>query len=1042
MSRFTKERHPLFRGVLLIFVLLAGISPLAAQEVVGNIQGIVTDQSGGVIPGVEITVASAQRSLSAVTDATGTYHFLNLPPDTYTVTAKMIGFSTVKRDDILLSLGRTLQINFELKPAATAVTVEVTGTQEAIVDVTSSKTSVNITQSQMDLLPKGLNFSSVLEVAPGARDESKAGGFQIDGASGAENTFIVDGVEVTRLFGGTLGSTKNVPIEFVKEVQVKSAGYEAEYGGATGGVVNVVTKGGTNDFHGEFRLEYTSDTFRGHDNPTLRYNPLDSTSQTAENFFNPYGKNKTRFMNPNFSMGGPLVKDKLWFFGAYAPQFTRETQITQLIKPIAKGDTAVQVLNAKPFDYKTKNDYGVVKLDFAASTKLSLYASYNWSPSKTEGALIGAQTSSQSTFDYARYGFQGGYTPAWSLAFGGTYAPTPKLIFAFRGGKNYLNDKGGSYDIPTGIQRNIISAPCDPAKFGTCPPGTTTTGNLNITADTLTVYDISTRWNVNADATYITRLFGQQHIFRGGYQANMLGNNVFYGLTMPRLYLYYGASDPYTGSSGKYGYYATYYFARSGNVSNSNRGFFLQDQWQIHKRVTINVGVRFENEAIPPYPINASGHPDLSPDLIAQGNTIPISFGWGDKIAPRVGGAWDVFGDGKLKFSASYSVFYDTMKYDLPRGSFGGEVYLREWRALDTLDPNSIKLPTPYGLGGPGELFFGPVDYRYPSNVWGPNDRPGIDPNLHAMKEHEYSATLEYAFTPTLSISGRFTRKALDYAIDDVGGTDAKGNEVYTIGNPGYGSTVEFFTPPTPKAVRRYTGFEFRIDKRFSNRWYSSLSWVNSQLFGNYGGLASSDEDGRANPNANRYFDLPELVYDTHGNAYLGRLATDRPNTLKIYGGYAVPWRIAGKVQETQIGLSQFIYQGIPIQTKLYELTGNGGDYIYPEGRGDMGRTPVMPRTDMLFTHLWKVSEGVSLRAGFNVSNVFDTRRATNINPYYINQNTGKRVAYRDMTDLLTSNGDWKARAAKAKDPLNPLYGLPSSWMGARELRWSFGVQW
>jgi hypothetical protein len=1039
MKSFSKERLPVLGGVLLLFVLLIGLAPVAAQEVTGNIQGTVKDQSGGVIPGVEITAASAQRSVNTVSDSAGTYRFSNLAPDTYSVTAKMTGFATVKREDVSLKLGQTLQVNFEMKPAGAAVTVEVTGTQEAIVDVTSSKTSANISESQIDLLPKGLNFSSVLEVAPGTRSEDKAGGFQIDGASGSENTFVVDGVEVTRLFGGTLGSTKNVPLEFVKEVQVKSAGYEAEYGGATGGVVNVVTKGGTNDFHGEVRLEYTSDSFRGKDNPTLRYNPLDTTAQTAEYFYNPYRKDKTRFLNPNFSLGGPLVKDKLWFFGAYAPQYSRTTQNTQLIKAIAKGDTQVQVLNNRLLDSKSRNDYAVGRLDYAASSKLTLYSSYNWSPFKSEGALIGAQTSSQSTFDYSRYGFQGGYTPSWSVAFGGNYAVTPKLILAFRGGKTYLNDKGGSYDIPTGIQRVVISAACNPATFANCAAGTTTTGNLNINADTVTLYDISTRWNINTDATYIARIAGQQHIFRAGYQSNLLGNKVYYGLTMPRINIYYGAK--YLGQTGAYGYYATYYFARSGNVSNNNKGVFLQDQWQIHKRVTLNVGLRIETEAVPPYPISAAGHPDLDPTLVAKGNTVPISFGWGDKLAPRIGGAWDVFGNGKLKVSGSYSVFYDTMKYDLPRGSFGGEVYLREWRKLETIDPYGVKLPQPYGLGGPGGLIYGPIDYRYPSNVWGANDRPGIDPDLKPMREHEYSATAEYSFTPTLMLSGRFTRKALDYAIDDIGGTDAKGNEVYTIGNPGYGASVDFFSPGTPKAVREYTGFELRLDKRFSNNWYSNLSWVNSKLYGNYGGLASSDEDGRANPNVNRYFDLPELVYDTHGQAYLGRMPTDRPNTFKGFGAYDVNWKFAGKPQETQIGITQLIYQGIPIQTKLYELTGGGGDYIYPEGRGDMGRTPIMARTDMVVTHFWKVTENSRVRASFNIYNLFDKRTTTNVNPYYVNQNTGSRVIYTDLNDLLKSNGDWKARVTKQAIPLNPLYGKASSFMGPRELRFAIGFQ-
>jgi outer membrane receptor protein involved in Fe transport len=1031
MNLYKKGRLPVI-GFALILVLLPSLT--IAQEQTGNIQGVVKDRSGAVVPSAEITAASAQRTVSAVSDEIGYYRFLNLPPGVYTITAKMTGFQPVIRENVTLALGRTLQVNFDLVPAGTAETITVTG-QEVIVDVSSSKTATSITESQIDLLPKGLNFSSILSMAPGTLDESKSGGFQIDGASGSENVFIVDGVEVTRVFGGTLGSTKNIPLNFVKEVQVKSAGYEAEFGGATGGVVNVVTKGGTNDFHGELRLEYTSDSFRGRDNPTLRLSPYDPTRVKTEMFYNPYGKDKTGFWNPNFSLSGPVIKDKLWFFGAYAPQYNTTQQTTQLIKPIATGDTTTTVLKERLFNTSSRNDYGLGRLDFAATSKLTLYGSYNWSPYKSTGRTIGSQVSSSATFDDPGYALQGGFVPSWQVSFGANYAATPKLILSFRGGKTYLNDKDGAYNIPTGIQRNIVSVACSAALYGSCPAGTTTTGNLNIAADTTTLYDITNRWNLNGDATYITKFLGQQHMFRGGYQTNLLSNKVFYGTTMPRVNLYYGSS--YLGKTGKYGYYATYAFARSGDVSSNNKGFFLQDQWQMHKRVTLNLGVRFENEYIPPYPISAAGHPDLSPDLIKQGNTIPISFGWGQKIAPRIGGAWDVLGNNKLKISGSWSVFYDTMKYDLPRGSFGGEVYLREWRTLETLTPPTLALP--YGTGGPGTLIRGPIDYRYPSNVWGPNDRPGIDPNLHPMKEHEYTGTVEYSLTPTLSLSGRFTRKALDYAIDDVGGTDAKGNEVYTIGNPGYGATVDFFNPPTPKAVRQYTGFEFRLDKRFSKNFMGNFAWVNSKLYGNYGGLASSDEEGRSNPNANRYFDLPELVYDTHGQAYLGRLATDRPNTIKMFGAYQFNWNVHGKAMATEIGVNQYLYQGIPIQTKLREDTGNGGDYIYPEGRGDMGRTPFYANTDLQFTHYWKIGENAKIRVAFNVVNLFNAHTTTNIYPNYIDEGVSGPVTYSGLSDLLKSNGDWKARVAKQGLKLDPRYGQASSWQRPREMRWSFG---
>ena len=112
--------------------------------------------------------------------------------------------------------------------------------------------------------------------------------------------------------------------------------------------------------------------------------------------------------------------------------------------------------------------------------------------------------------------------------------------------------------------------------------------------------------------------------------------------------------------------------------------------------------------------------------------------------------------------------------------------------------------------------------------------------------------------------------------------------------------------------MREYTGLELRLDKRFSRNWYGNVSYVLSKLFGNYSGLASSDEDGRTSPNGNRYFDLPELVYDAYGRQVLGRLPTDRPNTFRAFGGYSFKYNVFGKNMETQFWSSADSFPGYP----------------------------------------------------------------------------------------------------------------------------------
>ena len=143
-------------------------------------------------------------------------------------------------------------------------------------------------------------------------------------------------------------------------------------------------------------------------------------------------------------------------------------------------------------------------------------------------------------------------------------------------------------------------------------------------------------------------------------------------------------------------------------------------------------------------------------------------------------------------------------------------------------------------------------------------------------------------------IGGRFVHKQIDRTIEDVGTFDAGQNEIFFIANPGYGVVANPFfpgIPATPRAERKYDGVEFRVQKRFADNYFLNASYTFSRLFGNYSGLASSDENGRSSPNVNRFFDLPHLGYTTDGNPDNGRLATDRPHVFKVNAGYNYDWQ-------------------------------------------------------------------------------------------------------------------------------------------------------
>jgi hypothetical protein len=388
------------------------------------------------------------------------------------------------------------------------------------------------------------------------------------------------------------------------------------------------------------------------------------------------------------------------------------------------------------------------------------------------------------------------------------------------------------------------------------------------------------------------------------------------------------------------------------------------------------------------------------------------------------------------------------MKYELPRGSFGGDRFIRTWYSLDTLDIYNLTLNNT-----PGRILQGPTDFRVPSSLTPePGEQPGIDPNLDPTRQWEATIGADYSFSSNLLFGVRFTRKELARTIEDIGRHDADFNEIYTIGNPGYGVSQDttFFAPfPAPKAVREYTGLEFRLDKRFSNNWYANLTYLYSRLYGNYAGLASSDEVdatgvGRSSPNVNRYYDFPTLLFDAAGQETLGRLPTDRPHTFKGYASYRFNyWDMS-----TDVGLAQFAYSGTPITSRV--------EFLFAEhigfGRGDLGRTEPFTQTDLLLTHRWNITERVAAKFSFNVLNLWDERNESTFFELQTfpgvdleTQFDSPAAAYARYFALGYQGVVAELNRLQAESPdeiiFDPRYNLPRTFQRPREARFGFGIE-
>jgi hypothetical protein len=1029
------------RGAFKLFVLTALFAlcaPLAfSQENAGSIQGKVLDTNGAAVSGAQVTVEGPNlvRPLEDTSHEDGSYFFGKVPVGIYTVTVTQSGFKSSKKEAVQVQLGSEARVDFGLEVGNVSETVTVTGSSDQIIDLTSSKTATNINERFMDNTPKGRGFNTILQTAPGVIYDTRSGssgggvsgtsgnspgggvgGYSVNGASGSENAFVIDGVEVSNVRNAALGRESAIPFEFVREVQVKSGGYEAEFGGATGGVVNVITKSGSDEFHGRGSLSYTNSLLNSRPRGFFQRNPL--VASVAE-FYTPKEDDYSS-VYPGFSLGGPILKERLHFFTSYFPEFTRtERNIAFLAGPRTTSN-------------KVTRHFGLARVDYAPSQKIQLNSSFLWTPIRNKGLLTGTDPRIAPPTNDLSIG--GGYTPASAFTTSFTYTPTSAWVISARYGYKYMNDKGNTYGLPTAVLTLYQRATSGSAYVGPAVPAefAGAAGKQNVSNTFNVVKDITTRHNIYLDASYLARIGGQQHVIKGGFAQNRIENVVNDDYPNGRFDFYWGegfSRGSISGARGTYGYYIWEDGVKHDSGANSsNKGFYIQDQWQIHRRVTANFGIRFENEFLPPFTQIVNG--------VQVAN--PIAFGWGDKIAPRFGIAVDVLGNGKWKLSGGWGRFVDTLKYELARTSFGGDYWHQRVYRLENPNINLVSKTSPGALG---TLIIDIDNRTIPINAQG--EIEGIDPAIKPMSSNELTISSEHALGGNTVVSARYTRKRLEYGIEDIGILDADENEVYTIGNPGYGATdaTQFVSPQgeplVPKAVRDYDAFELRLDKRFTEGPARNLnvfaSYTYSRLFGNWSGLANSDEAGRSQPNVSRAFDLTPGNFDANGKNVYGLLATDRPHQFKFFGNYLLNTRAGA----TTFSLSQVAFSGTPLSSEVTFIVP-----VFYNGRGDLGRTPWYTQTDLLLAHRIPLTERVALKFDANVINLLNQATVVGVTTR-LNRNGSVTALH---TDEFFAGG-WAPRlvpgspgallnvATGAAPAYNPIYNLPSAFQGNREIR-------
>jgi hypothetical protein len=990
-----------------ILALLLGLAaaPLFAQTT-GIIEGTVTDEHGASLPGVtvEATSPNLQGSKLAVSDATGKFHFVFMPPGVYMVKFTLQSFATMEQTGIHVELGRVVTLQVQMRSAFKEQVV-VSGAAPTI-DLKSTESGVNIGENQFRLLPSQRNYASYAAVAAGVTLDNGAcaasgiGSANSDnvcmnvyGSTGSENTYYIDGVNTTGIQYGVQG--KNLNFEFVQELQVKTGGYEAEFGRATGGTVNVITKSGGNEYHG---------SVFGYDDRNNRQGNLSkdvvAISSTLGSSWVQSGYTRNDY---GADLGGYAVKDKLWFFGAYDyVKNDSDHQVASDFTRFGGPNYGFPTVGSVLVDEVTRNLWSG-KLTYRASDSSSFIVSAFGDPT-TETGPIGA---------------------------GGNLAGN---VGAFMGSNTSGGtDATGKYEGVLG-QAWVLDVQASQHKEEAIPGGVGTntvalwdfTHPLYLQSGVLPQWDgwgyvlqsRLTRDDYHADLSYFLNKFGGDHELKFGVEQEHIGiDNVtaisggqwiskFSTVINGQPVTYYEhfihmnrlpPIDPATGKPDPLRIDNSYISPIAVNSKDNNYAAYLQDKYRIGTNLTLDLGVRWERQEM------------YRPDGSVAVN---LNKNW----APRLGFVWDPKGNGSSKVYGSWGYFYETIPTDIIVRDLASEIdgSMYNFDGAENA-PNRLNVTCdPYVN----------ANIR-PCYILGSSSTP-VDPNLKGQYVQEIILGGEQEVATDLVIGVKGIYRNLERVVEDA--LTASGG--YSIGNPTEGvENVSFdlngggpYT--TPKATRTFKGIEIDVRKRFTNNWQLFGSYLYSKLYGNYDGTYQ-EFTGQLDPNMNSLFDFADFQIHNGYNGETGPLTNDRRHQLKVNASYTFPFGLNG-------GISAYWRSGVSITA--YGYTNEYGNWEYHlSDSGAFGRTPSEYEADLHVDYPFKF-KGVQVTLLMDVFDLLNRQGVTGVDMRYDLEETYEVINYSGASAPGTIVAAIKP-GDKLHPPTNPSFGQPNRWQAPRSIR-------